>query len=172
MKTRDVIVLCAAMVVGAAPLAAAETVAAKRSTPAMILAQATPVPGATKPAPAHASKAATVTASETRITYLHVTLKITPAQEDLWGGVTEVMRANASTMETLRTARSERAPTMTAVEDFTSYAEIAEVHADGIRKFVPVFAALYENMSDAQKKNADTIFRRGETPKRTGSTGR
>ena len=172
MKTRDVIVLCAAMVVGAAPLTAAEPVGAKRSAPAMMLAQATPAPAATKPAPAHASKAATVNAGETRITHLHAKLKITPAQEDLWSGVTEVMRANATTLEPLRKARSERAPTMTAVEDFTSYAEIAEIHADGIKKFVPVFTALYESMSDAQKKNADTIFRRGDAPKRPASKGR
>jgi protein CpxP len=171
MKTRDVIVLCAAMVVGAAPITAAEPVAAQRSTQAMMLAQATAAPAETKPARAHTSKASTVDASEARITDLHAKLKITPAQEDLWSGVTRVMRTNAQAMEPLRKTRSEKAPTMTAVEDFTSYAEIADVHADGIKKFVPVFAALYDSMSDAQKKNADTIFRRSE-PKSTTSKSR
>ena len=173
MKTRDVIVLCAAMVVGAVPITAAagEPVAAQHSAPAVMLAQATAAPAATKPARAHTSKAATVDASEARITDLHAKLRITPAQEDLWSSVTQVMRANAQAMEPLRKARSEKAPTMTAVEDFTSYAEIADVHADGIKKFVPVFAALYDSMSDAQKKNADTMFRRGE-PRRTTSKSR
>lgn len=172
MKTRHVIVLCAAMLVGAAPVTAAEPVAAPRSTPGTMLAQAAAAPAATKPARAHTSKASTVDAGEGRIAELHAKLKITPAQEDLWSGVTQVMRANAQAMEPLRKARHEKATTMTAVEDFTSYAEIADVHADGIKKFVPVFAALYESMTDEQKKNADTIFRRGERSKRTTSASK
>ena len=100
-------------------------------------------------------------AVEHHITDLHAKLKITPAQEDLWSAVTTVMRANAKTMEPLKQARYYRAPTMTAVEDFTSYAEIADAHADGIKRFVPVFTALYDSMSDAQKKTTDTLFRRG-----------
>lgn len=171
MKTRDVLVLCAAMIAGAASITAAEPVAAKLSAQTMMLAQATPAPAATKQAPAHASKGKAVDADEARIADLHAKLKITPAQEDLWSSVTQVMRANAKTMEPLRQARYDKAPTMTAVEDFTSYAEIAEAHADGIKRFVPVFTALYDSMSDAQKKNTDTIFRRGEGPKRTTSKG-
>ena len=173
MKTRDVLVLCAAMVAGAAPIAAAESVAARLSSPAMMmLAQATPAPAATKQTPAHTSKAKAVDASDARIADLHAKLRITSAQEALWSDVTQVMQANAKTMEPLRKARSERASTMTAVEDFTTYAEIADVHADGIKRFVPVFTALYDSMSDAQKKNADHIFRRGDAPKSTTAKGR
>jgi len=158
MKTRNVLMLCTALFVGAATIAAAEPLASKDSA-------------ATKPAPAHTSKAATVDAGEARIADLHAKLKITPAQEALWSSVTEVMRGNAKAMEPLRKARSDKTLTMTAVEDFTSYAEIADVHADGIKKFVPVFTALYDSMSDAQKKNADTMFRRGER-KSTASKSR
>ena len=171
MKTRDVLVLCAAMVTGAASITAAEPVAAKLSAQTMMLAQVSPAPAATKQAPAPTSKAKAVDANEARITDLHAKLKITPAQEDLWSSVTTVMRANAKAMEPLKQARYDKAPTMTAVEDFRSYAEIADAHADGIKKFVPVFAALYDSMSDAQKKNADTIFRRGEGPRSTASKG-
>lgn len=171
MKTRDVIVLCAAMVTGAASITAAEPVAAKLSPQTMMLAQATPAPAATKQAQAHTPKGKAVDADEARIADLHAKLKITPAQEDLWRSVTTVMRTNAKTMEPLRQARYDKAPTMTAVEDFTSYAEIADAHADGIKRFVPVFTALYDNMSDAQKKTTDTIFRRGEGPRRSMSKG-
>ena len=171
MKTRDVLMLCAAMVAGAASITAAEPVAAKLSAQAMMLAQATPAPAATKQTPAHTSKGKAVDADEARIADLHAKLKITRAQEDLWSSVTQVMRANAKTMKPLRQARYDKAPTMTAVEDFTSYAEIADAHTDGIKRFVPVFTALYDSMSDAQKKNADTIFRRGEGPKSTTSKG-
>jgi hypothetical protein len=171
MKTRDVLVLCAAMVTGAASITAAEPVAAKLSAQTMMLAQVTPAPAATKQAPAPTSKAKAVDANEARITDLHAKLKITPAQEDLWSSVTTVMRANAKAMEPLKQARYDKAPTMTAVEDFTSYAEIAAAHADGIKAFVPAFTALYDSMSDAQKKNTDIIFRRGEGPRSTTSKG-
>jgi hypothetical protein len=171
MKTRDVIVLCAAMVTGAASITAAEPVAAKLSAPAVMLAQATPAPAVGKQAMAHTPKGKAVDADEARITSLHAKLRITPAQEGLWSSATTVMRANAKTMEPLKQARYDRAPTMTAVEDFTSYAEIADAHADGIKRFVPAFTALYDSMSDAQKKTTDTLFRRGDGPRRSMSKG-
>lgn len=161
MKTRDITMLCVAMVVGTAPTMAPATVAAATLRTPEMLAQATPAPAATTRMQTTASKASTVEPVEARIKDLHARLKITPAQEDLWNKATQVMRENAKTMDALRKARSEKAQTMTAVEDFKSYGEITEAHADGIKKFVPVFSTLYDSMSDAQKKNADTIFRRG-----------
>jgi len=146
-------------------MAPATVDAATLRTP-VLLAQATPAPATPAPAAtprmqAPASKASTVESVEARIKDLHTRLKITPAQEDLWNNTTQVMRENAKSMDALRKARSEKAQTMTAVEDFKTYGEITEAHADGIKKFVPVFSALYDSMSDTQKKNADTIFRRG-----------
>jgi protein CpxP len=96
---------------------------------------------------------------EARITELHAKLHITQAQEDLWKNVTQVMRDNAQTLDALTKARSAHAQTMTAVDDFKSYSDIAEAHAEGIKKFIPVFGELYASMSDAQKQNADTLFR-------------
>jgi hypothetical protein len=163
VKTRDVVMLSAAILVGTASITAPATVAA--APPAQVMpAPTTPAPAAT-PTPATASKTSTVDAVEARIKDLHSQLQITAAQEDLWRNVTQVMRDNAKTMDALRKARSEKAQTMTAVEDFKSYGEITEVHADGIKKFVPVFSALYDSMSDAQKKNADARFRRVGAPK-------
>jgi hypothetical protein len=51
---------------------------------------------------------------------------------------------------------------MTAVDDLKSYGEIADAHANGIKKLTPVFADLYTSMSDVQKKEADTLFRHGD----------
>jgi hypothetical protein len=103
---------------------------------------------------------------EARIKELQTKLKITPAQEELWNNVTQVMRDNAKTMEALIKARTGAASTMTAIDDLKSYAEIVEAHADGIRKFIPAFEPLYAGMSDAQKKAADMLFRHhGRTAK-------
>ena len=67
------------------------------------------------------------------------------------------MRDNAKTMDTLIAARKNAKP-MNAVENFKSYDEIQSAQADGIKKFIPVFEALYNSMSDDQKKNADIVF--------------
>jgi hypothetical protein len=48
---------------------------------------------------------------------------------------------------------------MTPVDDLKSYSEIAQTHADGLVQFIPVFASLYDSMSDAQKMNAAKLFR-------------
>jgi len=96
---------------------------------------------------------------EVHIADMHAKLKITPAQEDQWSKVAEVMRENARSMDALARSRFEHAKTMTAVEDLQSYGEITDAHADGIKRLTPVFAALYASMSDAQKKEADAMFR-------------
>jgi hypothetical protein len=123
----------------------------------------------TSPSPAHAAsvapgqvtavKASAVNRAEARIKELHTQLKITQTQEDLWHNVTQVMRDNAKTMDALTKARSDKTQTMSALDDLKSYGDVAEAHAAGIKKFTPVFGTLYASMSDAQKKNADTIFR-------------
>ena len=68
------------------------------------------------------------------------------------------MRNNAKTMEALIKARLEKAGAMTAMEDLTSYGEIAQAHADGMKTFIPIFEPLYASMTDAQKKDADRLF--------------
>lgn len=99
--------------------------------------------------------------AELRIKDMHAKLKITPAQEEQWAKVDQAMRDNAKAMDTLTQARADNAKGMTAVDDLKSYGEIAGAHADGIKKLIPVFADLYASMSDAQKREADTLFSRG-----------
>ena len=111
--------------------------------------------------PAAAAKTSHVDRTESRINELHGTLKITQPQEELWNALTQVMRENAKTMDTLIQARAEKAKVMNAVEDLKSYSEIVAANAEGLKKFIPAFEALYAAMSDDQKKNADVIFRTG-----------
>jgi protein CpxP len=99
--------------------------------------------------------------AEAHIAAMHAKLNITTAQEEQWSKVAEVMRENAKSLDALTRSRTEHAKTMTAVEDLKSYAEITEAHLDGIKRLTPVFATLYDGMSDVQKKEADAMFRRG-----------
>ena len=112
-----------------------------------------------KSGPMMGAKALSSEHVEARIAYLHTKLNITPEQEELWNDVAQVMLDNAKTMDELIKARSANAATMTPVDDLKSYSEIAEAHADGLRQFIPVFESLYASMSDAQKMNADKLFR-------------
>ena len=113
-------------------------------------------------APVIAAKASVAQRVEARITQMHAKLKITQAQEDQWAKVAQMMRDNEKAIEPLINARIDNAKTMTAVDDLKSWGEITDAHADGIKKFTPVFATLYDSMSDAQKKEADTLFRHGD----------
>jgi len=107
-------------------------------------------------------KVSHVERTEQRIADMHGKLKITAAQEELWTKVAEVMAENAKAMDTLTQARVEHAKEMTAVDDLKSYGEIADAHAEGIRKLTPVFATLYASMSAPQKLEADSLFRHGD----------
>lgn len=111
--------------------------------------------------PALAAKAPKEDRVEARISDMHGKLKITQEQEEQWTKVAQIMRDNAKSMETLTQARMEHAGTMTAVDDLKSYGEMTDAHADGLKKLTPVFATLYDGMSDPQKKEADTLFRHG-----------
>ena len=96
---------------------------------------------------------------EKHIKELHARLKITQEQEQQWENVVQVMRENAETMDSLVNERAENAKSMSAVEDLKAYGEIAEAHAEGVKKFSAAFQSLYDSMSDAQKKSADALFR-------------
>lgn len=106
--------------------------------------------------------------AEARIKELHAKLRITPAQEPQWNNLVQVMRDNAQKMSDLIEQRDRNAKTATAVDDLKSYEEITDAHDDGLKKLVPAFQALYDSLSDAQKKTADSIFR-GDIAKRSAS---
>ena len=105
---------------------------------------------------------AEMTAVESRIKDLHRKLHITAAQKSQWDNLTEVMRANAQAMMDLQKQRSADANSMSAVDVVKSYESVIEAHEKGMEKFIPPFQALYDSMSDAQKKTADSLFRSRE----------
>jgi len=95
---------------------------------------------------------------ETRIKTLHDKLMITADQEADWAKVAQTMRDNETEIHQLIQARHQDPDSMTAVDDLQSYAKITQAHADGMQKMVTAFQPLYDEMSDAQKKNADQVF--------------
>jgi len=111
-------------------------------------------------APAHAAKTAKVhDRIEAHIASLRHSLRITAAQDSQWQAVATVMRDNAKSVAALIKERSSKMKTMTAIDDLNSYEAIADAHAAGVKALIPAFQALYDTMSDAQKRNADAVFR-------------
>jgi len=95
---------------------------------------------------------------EKHIKDLHARLKITPAEESEWDKVAQTMRANAAELDSAISKRDSVAAHGTAVEDLNAYGDIAEVHADGVKKLATAFSDLYNSMPDDQKKLADSVF--------------
>jgi hypothetical protein len=97
-------------------------------------------------------------AVEKHIKELHVTLKITAAEESLWSEVAKTMRENAKDLDRAIDKRDANVGSATAIDDLNSYADIAQAHANGVKKLASAFSALYSTMSDDQKKDADEVF--------------
>jgi hypothetical protein len=97
-------------------------------------------------------------AVEKHIKDLHATLKITPAEESQWNEVAETMRENAQNLDRAIDKRDANVASATAIDDLNAYADIAQAHANGVRKLASAFSRLYSAMSDDQKKEADEVF--------------
>jgi len=128
---------------------------------------ASPVFAGSTQSPAQQAMAAPADSSamtpvEARIKTLHKQLHITEVQKPQWDALATVMRDNAQAMVDLQKKRASDAQSMSAVEVIKSYESVIEAHESGMKKFVPPFEALYNTMSDAQKKSADSLFRNRE----------
>lgn len=96
---------------------------------------------------------------EAQITRLHNQLHITSAQAEQFNAVAQIMRDNRTAHADLVKEKRQNETTMTAVEDLQAYAQIAQTHADAVKKLSVAFETLYGSLSDSQKKAADEAFR-------------
>ncbi len=99
--------------------------------------------------------------TEQRILEMHDKLNLDANQEELWGNVTQILRDNAKTMDTLTQNRVDQADKMNAVEDLKSYGEIAQAHANGVQKMIPAFSNLFKSMTVDQQKSVNSFFHHG-----------
>ena len=95
---------------------------------------------------------------EKHIKELHAKLKITPNEESQWDAVAKVMHENATELDEVIDKRKANSGTATAIDDLNAYADIAQAHADGVKKLSTAFSPLYASMPDDQKKVADEEF--------------
>ncbi|HKE13029.1 MAG TPA: Spy/CpxP family protein refolding chaperone [Myxococcota bacterium] len=149
--------LAKASFAGGDPSLAQSPLWADASSP-VLFAQAQAGPPGAAPAPPPPKKASPADRVETRIQDLHRNLKITPAQETQWRDFAQVMRDNEKAIDVILKERAANISKMNAIDDLRSYEKLADAHAEGLKKLVPAFEALYNTMSDEQKKNADAVF--------------
>jgi periplasmic protein CpxP/Spy len=86
-------------------------------------------------------------AVEHHIADLRVKLKITPAEESQWKTVADTMRENAKELDRAIDRRTASVAGATAIDNLNSYADIAQAHADGVKKLASAFSGLYSVMS-------------------------
>jgi len=147
-----------AALMGATILASPLT-AARADTVASAALQLAQAAAPQNPAAAGATQSKGETVEE-RITNLHAALKITPDEETKWNGVAQAMRENAASMDKLVAANRTTPPqNMSAVDDLMTYEKFAQAHVDGLKNLISSFKTLYTAMPDAQKKNADEVFK-------------
>jgi periplasmic protein CpxP/Spy len=97
-------------------------------------------------------------AVEQHITELRGQLKITAAEESEWKLVAQTMRENARELDRAIDNRDATIASATAIDNLNSYSEIAQVHANGVKKLASAFSGLYSVMSESQRKEADVVF--------------
>jgi len=121
---------------------------------------------ADKKKPPVAARISAVDYTETQIKQLQGSLNLTESQEALWSDLTLVMRENAKEMDARSKERAENIKEMNAVERMKFHSQTTEAHLEQMKKLLPPFEALYNSMSDDQKKITDTTFRTGKYGKK------
>jgi hypothetical protein len=151
-------------------------------SPRAAVAQAAPsATGTGTPAPAAKpvrSPPSAIDRVEASISEMHKTLQITADQEPQFKAYADVMRSNAVAMQALFEERAKStgpSATDTAANRLHWYARLTAAHAEAVNKLVPVFDALYQSLSDKQKKIADAVFQKNlqqrRSPRRVKQSG-
>lgn len=83
-------------------------------------------------------------------------LKITPQQEPQFNAFAEAMRNNDQQIDALM--RQQGAGNPNAVEGLRRAQQLAEAQANGLKQLLPPLQALYDSLSDPQKKIADQVL--------------
>jgi hypothetical protein len=143
--------LAAALITGLSGPAACANERVAQATPNVITPGAPAVEGVGPPSDP-------VAGVEDRIAELHAELGITPQEEPRFDAFAAVMRANAQSMATLFQRAQTASPDVTAPDRLRFYAQVSAANADATQRLVPVFEALYQSLSGAQKKAADVAF--------------
>jgi hypothetical protein len=91
---------------------------------------------------------------EARLAYIKADLEITDAQEDAWNGYADAVRAGFTATESAREAMKGG----NAMERMDARIKAAEAKLENLKTLKPATEALYDVLTDEQKKKADTLL--------------
>jgi hypothetical protein len=94
---------------------------------------------------------------EQQINDLRRRLNITQAQQAQFDAFAQAMRQNSQTMDGLAQQEQQK-PSRTAVEDLQSTIKLSEAEVEGLKRLLPPLQALYDSLSDQQKRTADQVL--------------
>lgn len=94
---------------------------------------------------------------DAQIADLQKKLRITPAQQPQFDAFAQVMRQNAQQMDAVMGQQGQNR-TRNAVEDLQASAQLAEAEVEGMKRLLPVLQALYDSLTDQQKRLADSVL--------------
>jgi periplasmic protein CpxP/Spy len=106
---------------------------------------------------------------EQEVTELRDRLHITPGQQQQFDAFAEILRQNAQALDALM---QQKAPKANAVEDMRFYLQFTEAQAEGLKRLLPAFQALYDGLSDQQKRAADAVMGNAAQPGEPPRQGR
>jgi periplasmic protein CpxP/Spy len=94
-----------------------------------------------------------------RLTELHNNLGITASEQPAWNRFADTAMGNARTLGQLDRERAEALPTMNAVQNMRSFAQIRSQEAANMQRALPAFENLYAQLTPSQRQIADQTFR-------------
>jgi len=96
---------------------------------------------------------------EQRIADMHASLHITSTQDPQWDQFAQVMLDNGQAMQVMLSKHAGDAQMQSADAIMQDYAQVAELHAQNVRKLSAAFNTLYASLAPDQKTAADEMFR-------------
>jgi periplasmic protein CpxP/Spy len=97
--------------------------------------------------------------TQQRLTELRNSLGITASEQPAWNQFAETAMGNARTLDQLYRQRAESLPSMNAVQNMRSLAQIESQQAANLQRAIPPFEKLYAALTPVQRLTADHMLR-------------
>lgn len=95
---------------------------------------------------------------EGRVAFLKAELAISDAQEKAWDAYAEALKTNMQSMHEMRKTMMAARAGKTPVERLDARVSAMESRVKSLKEIKPALSALYDSLSDDQKKKADALL--------------
>ena len=95
---------------------------------------------------------------EGRIAFLKTELAITEAQGKVWDAYAEALKKNMQSMLDMRKTMMEARSAKSPVERLSAHVSAMESRLKALQDVKPALVALYDSLSEEQKKKADDVL--------------